>query len=822
MAQAARVLLYALLVWAPLPLGSNRPVFWVVNGIAATAVLALFVAGEATQSYKTRFDWRPAALVLLTLAVWAVWIVIQALPGTPQSLQHPLWTELAGSLSGSSGAISINPGSTWTTAAQVIPIAFLAIVAMRLAHDQRRTEFLLQLIVGVTVGVATYGLVARAIGFTQIFFITDPPDAAYLTGTFVARNAAATYFVIGLGTAAALLLTAIERRLKSAGDRKLRFIDVIDAVRHGGVYLAACLILATALLNTGSRGGVISGAIALLCATLFWALGAPISRRALGSVLAVVTLAVVTVAFASSDTLVQRLESGVDTQGRLLAYQDTIQMIMARPLLGHGAGTFIDAFPLYHDQAPSIGVWNAAHNSYLQLAADLGIPVAGLILACGALVLAYMILRLHRRTDLAPATIAAVTVAFAVGFHASVDFSVQFQAVGLTLVVLLGAGLGEGLVYGRTDGGEKRRGIDETFRNVVAVGQRETVAVSLPAAERAFVGQAVAPTSAPHFLNLHRGGHIGLSRTARAVVRKAQALAIRRAATGTDDEPADVDALALESRMETPSRAARPRGRLTLVPAVPQERETLVDPTGGIPSGEEDPDRGPVYVFGDLHGRLDLLLRLRDAIAHDQRLSPGSPTVVGLGDYVDRGPDSCGVMDALAGDLFGCKTVLLRGNHEQMVLDFLEDPEGKGAIWLRNGAIDALRSYGVDVTALIGATAPPVAKVREALVARIPVSHLVTLQRMPCSYMRGGYFFAHAGARSGVPLAQQTADDLLWIRKGFADCDTVFEKTVVHGHTPVEKPYFGEYRVNLDTGAYFSNRISCLVLEGDQRRLLDV
>jgi serine/threonine protein phosphatase 1 len=793
-----------------------------VNGLAATAVLALFVAGEVTSGYRTRFDWRPVTLVLFTLTVWSAWIVLQALPGLPAALQHPLWSEFAGSLQGASGTISINPASTWTTAAQVVPIAFLAIVAMRLAHDRRRTLFLLKLIAATTVGVAAYGLVAHSVGISQPFFVSAP-DNTFVTGTFVARNAAATYFVIGLAAAASLFLATIETRLRATGASRASVIQIADALRSGGVYLAACLILATALLNTGSRGGVISGAIALLVAALFWAASAPISRRAMAGILALVGALMIAAAVLSSNALVERLESGVDTQGRLLAYQDTIDMILARPLLGHGAGTFIDAFPLFHNQAPSIGIWNAAHNSYLQLAADLGIPVATIVLGCGLAILCYMTLRLLRRKEPAPATVAAVSAALAVGFHASVDFSVQFQAVGLTLVVLLGTGLGEGLVVEQRGEEGERNPADPPPRNPVDIGQRETILVHVPAAAHS-VGRRPAPvTSAPatRLLSLRHGGHIGLSRTARAVVKSGQALTVRRVSTGTDDRTAEArDLLAFDSDLGAEQHVEGARGRLVLV----QSDSAQANATGSDSAvGSTNPVAEPTYVFGDLHGRLDLLLLLKEAIDRDAASrSLTDFTVVGLGDYIDRGPDSRGVMNALARNIFERRTILLRGNHEQMILDFLEEPERNGAMWLRNGALETLRSYGVDVTRLLGSETPQFGAVREALVACLPVSHLVLLQRMPNSCENDRYFFAHAGARPARRLDQQTDEDLLWIRQGFADRDEPFEKVVVHGHTVVEKPYFGEYRVNLDTGAYFSNRLTCLMLEGDERRLIDV
>jgi serine/threonine protein phosphatase 1 len=102
----------------------------------------------------------------------------------------------------------------------------------------------------------------------------------------------------------------------------------------------------------------------------------------------------------------------------------------------------------------------------------------------------------------------------------------------------------------------------------------------------------------------------------------------------------------------------------------------------------------------------------------------------------------------------------------------------------------------------------------------MPPSHLEFLRGLPTFCEVGGYFFVHAGARPGVPLGAQKEEDLLWIREGFVDRDAPFEKLVVHGHTAVDQPYFGTYRINLDTGAYFTDRLSCLVVEGAERRLL--
>lgn len=229
-----------------------------------------------------------------------------------------------------------------------------------------------------------------------------------------------------------------------------------------------------------------------------------------------------------------------------------------------------------------------------------------------------------------------------------------------------------------------------------------------------------------------------------------------------------------------------------------------------------------IYAFGDVHGRSDLLAKLFSAIAGDSATTAGDAVIVGLGDYVDRGADSRGVLEALIRGVPRCTVIALRGNHEQMLIDFLDDPVERGSVWLANGAGETLASYGVDVGT--SGRLPPLAlrSIRDALLSAMPESHVRFLRALPLTYSSGGYLFVHAGIRPGVDLAAQAERDLLWIRKGFADQDVDTGRVVVHGHTPVEEPYLGRYRINLDTGAVYSDRLTCVVLEGMSRRLLEV
>jgi serine/threonine protein phosphatase 1 len=230
-----------------------------------------------------------------------------------------------------------------------------------------------------------------------------------------------------------------------------------------------------------------------------------------------------------------------------------------------------------------------------------------------------------------------------------------------------------------------------------------------------------------------------------------------------------------------------------------------------------------VYAFGDLHGRHDLLLRLFATIADDlgQR-STASTFLVGLGDYVDRGPESRSVLETLVTGFTGCTLVCLRGNHEQMLLDFLDDPLRNGRQWFAHGGKETLQSYAIDIGGGGPPNGPALVSARDQFARAIPPSHLIFLQRTPLTYTSGDYLFVHAGVRRDTPLHSQSAKDLLWIKRGFSDEDAPFEKFVVHGHTPLERPYFGQHRINLDTGAYLTGRLTCLVLSDTNQQVIEI
>jgi serine/threonine protein phosphatase 1 len=235
------------------------------------------------------------------------------------------------------------------------------------------------------------------------------------------------------------------------------------------------------------------------------------------------------------------------------------------------------------------------------------------------------------------------------------------------------------------------------------------------------------------------------------------------------------------------------------------------------------PDGWRIYAFGDLHGRRDLLERLRSAIAADiDRSTATKNVIVGLGDYIDRGPDSRPVIDILLQGLVPqAEQILLRGNHEDLLLRFLDDPVGVGSSWFQLGGLECLRSYGVDVRPFLRAGFDARAA-RQEFMRLMPSEHLRLIESMPLRLVAGDYFFVHAGVRPGIPLDQQAARDLLWIRREFIEAQPEWDKVIVHGHFPVAEPFIGARRINLDTGAFVSNRLTCIILESSGRHLLQV
>jgi len=225
-----------------------------------------------------------------------------------------------------------------------------------------------------------------------------------------------------------------------------------------------------------------------------------------------------------------------------------------------------------------------------------------------------------------------------------------------------------------------------------------------------------------------------------------------------------------------------------------------------------------VYAVGDIHGHLDLLQDLQRQMDEDQAAHPNRAHIeIYLGDYVDRGPASPGVLDALMERRRSRGAICLSGNHEELMLESYTSFE-RFSHWLRVGGLHTAVSY-----------MPRLVPVAEDLEPRylwhrwrgvVPEAHLGFLKGLGLFHTVGDYLFVHAGIRPSIPLERQRRKDLLWIRRDFLDHREPFDHVVVHGHTPVAEPEIRANRIGIDTGAFASRHLTCLVLDGTERYIL--
>lgn len=220
-----------------------------------------------------------------------------------------------------------------------------------------------------------------------------------------------------------------------------------------------------------------------------------------------------------------------------------------------------------------------------------------------------------------------------------------------------------------------------------------------------------------------------------------------------------------------------------------------------------------LYAIGDIHGRLDLLeemLALIEADAANRRVE--KVLYVFLGDYIDRGNWSCQTIDRLIAHAAQHQCVFLKGNHEQIALSSLSDPT-RIEQWLRLGGTETLLSYGVPSELV--ANGKQAVAIQSAFHHSLPQAHFRFFRSLQNSFSCGDFFFVHGGVKPGVDLDQQKESDLLWIRSEFLSSTEDFGSIVVHGHTPALDIELRPNRINLDTGAFATGRLSCLAIEGE-------
>lgn len=232
------------------------------------------------------------------------------------------------------------------------------------------------------------------------------------------------------------------------------------------------------------------------------------------------------------------------------------------------------------------------------------------------------------------------------------------------------------------------------------------------------------------------------------------------------------------------------------------------------------PPNQMVYAIGDIHGRIDLLARLMKLIETDAAQHPEKKKeLIFVGDYIDRGVDTKGVIDYLLTQLPpGMAKVFLRGNHDDAMLRFLKGELDHTQDWLMLGGTATLVSYGVNP--FRASVMQDLKTLRRAVLDKVPEEHRQFLASTTIDCTRGDYYFVHAGVRPNVPLDKQTERDRMWIRHDFLGSAENFGKVVVHGHSILPEPDIHPNRIGIDTGAYATGILTCLVLHDTTHRFL--
>jgi O-antigen ligase len=448
--------LVTLVALAPLPFASQHPLAWSVLGILVGALLLLWAAGATLDRHEIS-SLTPRLWPLLALfALAPLWTVVQVGAWTPRDWHSPLWQLARLAVPEVSGRITIDPHASGTAAMRLLTYGGVFWLAFQYGRSVAFARFLIKVVAAAGLGYAAYGLYVYASGLDQVLWLPRPCCRGDLTSTFINRNHYAPYAGIGLLCALGLILSSLPRDT-SAPSRPGARLSLVAALARSWWRALAATLLVMAVVLSHSRGGLLATVLGL--ATLMLTLGAVgvVGRRTLQVCAVLVALGGGATMYLIDERTIHRFEDLLDDLAvasevadedpgglrphhlrRLDVYERVWQALAAAPVTGTGFGTFADAFR-WHQGAVG-GFFDYAHNSYLEAAMELGLPVACALLAAvgGAVGRCLQGLRERRRHRLYPAL--AVSVAVLLGSHALFDFSVQIPAVAITFAALLGLG----------------------------------------------------------------------------------------------------------------------------------------------------------------------------------------------------------------------------------------------------------------------------------------------------------------------------------------------------------------------------------------------
>lgn len=448
--------LAALLVWAPIPLGSNRPWSWSLLAVAAGLLLGAWCLRQALAPAALRVPLVVKAAAVATALVWA-FAFLQTLPAeglAPLLEPHPFWAEVqSAGLAGAVPLAGLDAAEGRSALLRLMAYAAVFWLAFAAAQDSAQARRLLLAVVGAATACAAYGLLAY---FGRWGTILGYPKTAYLgdvTGTFVNRNNFATFANLGLVACLALLAEPfLKARSEGGGGAAKRVLAGAVERLLGGrrvFLLVALAVLATAVLQSHSRGGMLSGAAAIVV-LLFLAFLVTRPRPAVALAVALTVgglgWGILQVSGAATLERLNQVDSETDIEGfgRFSIWQVSARLVAERPWTGHGYGNYEPAFATARDERFTLQV-DKAHQTYLEHLVELGVPATVLLYLGPVLLLCYCCRGLFvRRRNLA-FPLAALVAGVLVGLHALVDFSLQIPAVAVTFAALLGIGVAQAM-----------------------------------------------------------------------------------------------------------------------------------------------------------------------------------------------------------------------------------------------------------------------------------------------------------------------------------------------------------------------------------------
>jgi O-antigen ligase len=430
------------LSWTPFWYGSNDLISWGINAILFPGLASLYEVSLFLRGAPHPIAIKKLGLAAALFGLVVVWILVQTATWVPAPFDHPIW-ELAAKALGAplAGSVSVNRELTTLALVRLMTTGSVFWIAVQLCRNSLRASRLIEAVAAIGATYAVYGLITFAINSGHWPGLAASSRNVFLSSTFINRNSFATFAGICLLAICGLIFRLYRHEITN-GPPRHRIAAIIEATgQRGVVLLSGGFLILVALLLTGSRGGIIAavGGFFVLSVLTLW-------RDTLQfKTMAFVGIIVATVCVGFGGPLAEALaQKGLGDAGRLAVYSITLQSIIDVPLTGFGYGTFVDVFPMYRDRSISlIGVWEQAHNTYLEVFQGLGL-VFGLILVFSVALLAVSCgAGAIRRRENSTIPCVAASVVFLVAAHALVDFSLQIQAVTVTFAAILGTGVAQ-------------------------------------------------------------------------------------------------------------------------------------------------------------------------------------------------------------------------------------------------------------------------------------------------------------------------------------------------------------------------------------------